>query len=63
MHARLRSIINNRSQFPHDDAATKLLWLALRNITARWTLPVREWKAAMHPFAILYEDRFLREDA
>ena len=49
--------------FPHDDAATKLLWLALRNITARWTLPVRQWKAAMHQFAILYEDRFLREDA
>jgi putative transposase len=48
---------------PHDDAATKLFWLALRNTTARWTLPVREWKAAMHQFAILYEDRFLREDA
>lgn len=63
VHARLRKIIKTRGHFPHDDAATKLLWLALRNITARWTLPVREWKAAMHQFAILYEDRFLRADA
>lgn len=63
VHARLRKIIKTRGHFPHDDAATKLLWLALRNITAGWRLPVREWKAAMHQFAILYEDRFLREDA
>lgn len=63
VHARLRKIIKTRGHFPHDEAATKLLWLALRNITATWTLPVREWKAAMHQFAILYEDRFLREDA
>lgn len=63
VHARLRKIIKTRGHSPHDDAATKLLWLALRNITATWTLPVREWKAAMHQFAILYEDRFLREDA
>jgi len=63
VHARLRKIIKTRGHFPHDEAATKLLWLALRNITARWTLPVREWKAAMHQFAILYENRFLREDA
>jgi transposase-like protein len=63
VHARLRKIIKTRGHFPHDDAATKLLWLALRNITAGWSLPVRAWKAAMHQFAILYEDRFLREDA
>ena len=62
LHMQLRKI-KSRGHFPSDEAATKLLWLALRNITARWTLPVREWKAAMHQFAILYEDRFLREDA
>ena len=58
VHARLRTIIKTRSHFPHDQAASKLLWLALRNITAAWILPVREWKAAMTQFAILYEDRF-----
>jgi putative transposase len=34
VHARLRKIIKTRGHFPSDDAATKLIWLALRNITA-----------------------------
>ena len=63
VHARLRKIIKTRGHFPNDEAATKLLWLALRNITAAWTLPVREWKAAMTQFAILYEDRFTTPNA
>jgi transposase-like protein len=60
VHARLRKIIKTRGHFPNDEAATKLLYLALRNITAEWVLPAREWKAAMQQFAVLYEDRFLR---
>jgi putative transposase len=60
VHARLRKILKTRGSFPTDEAATKLIWLALRNITAGWGLPVRDWKAAMNQFAILYEDRFLR---
>ena len=60
VHARIRKIIKTRGHFPNDDAATKLIWLALRNITADWTRPVHHWKAAMNQFAILYEDRFLR---
>lgn len=58
VHARLRKIIKTRGHFPSDDAATKLIWLALRNITADWSRASREWKAAMNQFAILYEDRF-----
>jgi transposase-like protein len=38
----------------------KLLWLALRNITADWSRAAHDWKAAMNQFAILYEDRFTR---
>src|SRR6476469_4801828 len=38
VHARLRKIIKTRGHFPTDDAATKLIWLALRNITAEWVL-------------------------
>jgi len=60
VHARLRKILKTRGSFPTDEAATKLIWLALRNITAGWRLPARDWKAAMNQFAILYEDRFLR---
>jgi transposase-like protein len=58
VHARLRKIIKTQGHFPSDEAATKLIWLALRNITAGWTRPTREWKAAINQFAILYEDRF-----
>src|SRR6266540_2203854 len=36
VHAQLRKIIKTRGHFPHDEAATKLIWLALRNITAKW---------------------------
>ena len=58
VNARLRKIIKTRGHFPTDEAATKLLWLALRNITATWVRGARTWKAAMNQFAILYEDRF-----
>jgi putative transposase len=58
VHARLRKIIKTRGHFPTDEAATKLLWLALRNITATWTRGDRSWKMAMRQFAILCEDRF-----
>src|SRR5665213_2913399 len=37
VNARLRKIIKTRGHFPSDDAATKLIWLALRNITADWS--------------------------
>ncbi len=58
VHARLRKIIKTRGHFPSDQVATKLIWLALRNIAAEWSRTTREWKAAMNQFAILYEDRF-----
>jgi transposase-like protein len=58
VNARLRKIIKTRGHFPSDDAASKLIWLALRNITADWGHASRDWKEAMNQFAILYEDRF-----
>ena len=58
VHARLRKIIKTRGHFPSDEAATKLIWLALRNITADWGRAAKEWREAMNQFAILYEDRF-----
>ncbi len=60
VNARLRKIIKTRGHFPTDDAASKLIWLALRNITADWNRATHNWKAAMNQFAILYEDRFTR---
>ena len=59
VHAQLRKIIKTRGHFLTDEAATKLIWLALRNITATWERGAMHWKTAMRQFAILYEDRFL----
>jgi putative transposase len=59
LHMQLRKIIKNRGHFPSDEAATKLLWLALRNITNGKVRSTREWKAAMNQFAVLYGDRFI----
>ncbi|QKL55745.1 IS256 family transposase [Ralstonia solanacearum] len=60
VNASLRKIIKTRGHFPSDDAATKLLWLVLRNITADWSRAAHDWKSAMNQFAILYEERFTR---
>lgn len=58
VHARIRKVIKTRGHFPHDEAASKLIWLALRNITANWSRPSADWKAAMQQFAIVYGERF-----
>ena len=58
VHSRLRKIIKTRGHFPSDDAASKLIWLALRNITADWSRAAKAWKLAMNQFAILFEERF-----
>jgi len=58
IHSQLRKIIKTRGHFPSDDAASKLIWLALRNITADWGRAAKEWREAMNQFAIAYGDRF-----
>ena len=60
LNARVRKIIKTRGHFPNDDAATKLIWLALRNISAAWSRSSPAWRPAMNQFAILYGDRFLQ---
>jgi transposase-like protein len=60
INAQLRKIIKTRGHFPSDDAASKLIWLALRNITADWGRAAHNWKEAMNQFAILYADRFTK---
>ena len=57
LHRSLRKIIKTRGSFPTDEAALKLLFLAIRNAGVHWKRPV-EWTAAMGQFAILFEDRF-----
>jgi len=59
VHMQLRKIIKTRGHFPTDEAALKLLFLALRNISATWTRNVsREWLAALPHLALLFGGRF-----
>jgi len=53
----LRKIIKNRGSFPTDEAAIKLLYLALRNISKKWTMLTRNWGRAINQFAILFDGR------
>ena len=53
----LRKVSKARGSFPNDEAVSKLLYLALRNIAKKWTMPVHAWKDALNRFAIIYENR------
>ena len=53
----LRKITKNLGSFPSDDALIKLFYLALNNISKKWTLPIRDWKAALTRFTIQFEER------
>jgi len=55
----LRKIIKNRGSFPNDESLLKLFYLALNNISQKWTMPIRDWKAALNRFSIQFEDRML----
>ena len=53
----LRKITKNRGAFPSDEALLKLFYLARKNISAKWTMPIRDWKAELNRFTIQFEDR------
>jgi len=53
----LRKIIKNRASFPTDEAVLKLLFLALRNISKKWTMPIHDWGKAMNQFALHFGER------
>lgn len=56
LHMSLRKVIKNRGSFPHEDAALKLLYLALRNASAKWQT-VQGWREALNQFEILHGER------
>jgi putative transposase len=53
----LRKIIKTRGSFPNDEAAFKLLYLALRNAAKKWTMPIQNWNGALNRFSILWPER------
>ena len=54
----IRKIIKTKGALPNDDAAIKIIYLALRNAEKKWKMPLKEWNAAMNQFAIIFADRF-----
>lgn len=53
----LRRVLKTKASFPHDDAVKKILYLALNNISKKWTRPIQNWNLAMNQFAIRFEER------
>jgi putative transposase len=62
LNAQVRKAVRVRGHFPSEEAATKLIWLVLRNIQARWKNPPVSWQAAKAQLAIQFEDRFVVTD-
>ena len=56
----IRKVIKTRTLFPTEDAAKKLIYLAISNYTASWLRPTTKWSSAMPQFAIMFGDRFTR---
>ena len=57
LNYQLRKVIKSKGHFPTDDAATKLLYLALRNAEKNWKMPPKTWKTTLNQFAIHFEGR------
>ncbi len=53
----IRKATKKRKVFPTDDAAKKVIYLAVRQASEKWTMPIRNWKEALNRFTILFEDR------
>jgi transposase-like protein len=53
----LQRNLKTRQSFPNDEAAMKLIFMILRRISKRWTMPIRNWGEALHQFAVIYGDR------
>lgn len=53
----LRKVTKNRGSFPNDEAMIKLLFLAIGNISKKWTMPIHDWKSALNQFTIIFDTR------
>jgi putative transposase len=53
----IRKAIKKRKLFPTDDAAKKVIYLAIEDASKQWTMPIRNGKTAMNHFMIQFEDR------
>lgn len=58
LNSTLRKAVRNRGHFSTEDGIMKVLYLAIRGVSKKWNMPIREWKQALNHFAILFEGRF-----
>ena len=56
----LKKVVKTRGAFPDEDALFKVLYLAIKNLEAKWTMPIRDWKKALNWFAVLFGDRLTK---
>ncbi len=56
----LRKVLKTKGSFPNDEAVMKILHLALRNISKKWTMPIKDWGLALNQFAIIFGERLER---
>ena len=54
----IRKIIKTKGAFPNEQAALKIIYLALLKAQEKWKMPISDWKAAINQFAIIFGDRF-----
>jgi putative transposase len=54
----LRKSVKNRGHFSTEDSLMKVLYLAIKGVSKKWTMPVRDWKQALNQFSIMFSDRF-----
>ena len=53
----IRKLTRNRKIYPNENSALKITYLAIREASKKWTMPIPQWKAALNHFAILFENR------
>ena len=53
----IRKFTRNRKQYPNEESALKIVYMAIHEASRKWTMPIRNWKEALNHFAILFEGR------
>lgn len=62
LHRQFRKVTKSKSIFPNDDALKKMLFLAYRDLSKKWTMPIRNWAIVLSNFSIYFKDRFYEFD-
>jgi len=60
LHRQFRKVTKSKSLFPNDDALKKMLYLAYRDLSKKWTMPVRNWAFVLSQLSIIFEERIAK---